>query len=234
MSPILVPSLVALRSEFNTVSPGRDKRSDGWLGDRAHALTPSDHNPDETGRTPYEDADHVDEVHAIDIDDSGPWPRPGWFDETIERIRTFHQQGKDNRLQNIIRNRRVASRSWGWTWRPYDGSNPHTEHAHFSARYTTAQERDTSPWGVAMLLTDDDKQWIKRTIEAAVEARMGDIVQRYRPDGSRVPADDPNPFMTVASGVQYCARDTGMIRHEIEDIVIPALQRIEVAVTKEG
>jgi len=85
-----------------------------------------------------------------------------------------------------------------------------------------------------MLLTDDDKQWIKRTIEAAVEARMGDIVQRYRPDGSRVPADDPNPRMTVASGVQYCARDTGMIRHEIEDIVIPALQRIEVAVTKEG
>jgi hypothetical protein len=37
---------------------------------------------------------------------------------------------------------------------PYTGTSAHTEHAHFSARYTTAQESDTSPWG--LLLEDDD------------------------------------------------------------------------------
>ena len=44
--------------------------------------------------------------------------------------------------------RRIASRSWGWTWRDYTEDDPHINHAHFSARYTTAQEADTRPWGV--------------------------------------------------------------------------------------
>src|SRR6185312_13744582 len=33
--------------------------------------------------------------------------------------------------------------------------DPHTNHAHFSSRYTTAQENDTSPWGVADGNEDD-------------------------------------------------------------------------------
>lgn len=147
MAPVLVPCLIALRAEFNAVSPDRDKASDGWLGDRAHALSSSDHNGDESGNTPYEDADNVDEVHGLDIDDTGPWP---WtFDAKIEHIRAAHAAGRDDRLQNIIRNGRIASRSWGWAWRAYAGSNGHYQHCHFSARYATAQESDVSPWGVA-------------------------------------------------------------------------------------
>ncbi len=146
---ILVPCLVSLRDEFNAVSPRRDRSSDGWLGDQRHALTSSDHNGDESGRTPYEDADLVDEVHGLDVDDSGPWPSVGWFDRKVEEIVTAHWAGRDDRLQNVIRNGRIASRTWGWTWRTYTGPNGHYEHAHFSSRYTTAQENDTSPWGVA-------------------------------------------------------------------------------------
>jgi len=146
---VLVPCLVALREEFNRVSPTRDKASDGSIGDAAHAQDSSDHNPDETGKTPFTDSDAVNEVHAIDIDDSGPWPAPGWFDAKVEAIRRAHAEGRDVRLQNIIRNGRIASRSWGWAWRPYTGANPHDKHAHFSARYTTEQENDTRPWGVA-------------------------------------------------------------------------------------
>jgi hypothetical protein len=142
----LVPCLVSLRGEFNAAAPGRDKASDGWLGDAAHRRSSSDHNPDESGTTPYEDADNVDEVHALDVDDTGPWP---WsFDAKVEHIRREHAAGRDNRLQNIIRNGKIASRSWGWEWRDYDGANGHYQHAHFSARYTTAAENDTSPWGV--------------------------------------------------------------------------------------
>jgi hypothetical protein len=140
--------LDSLRGEFNLMSPNRDKRSDGWVGDRAHAMNSSDHNGDESGNTPYEDADNVDEVHGLDVDDTGPWPREGWFDEKIRTIVDNHRRGLDNRLQNVIRNGRIASRSWGWAWRTYGGSNGHYEHAHFSARYTTAQENDVSPWGV--------------------------------------------------------------------------------------
>lgn len=215
--PILVPCLVSLRGEFNEVGPRRDKASDGWLGDRAHALNSSDHNPDESGRTPYEDADNVDEVHGLDVDDTGPWGNGFSFDVGVELIRLRHQRGEDDRLQNIIRNGRIASRSWGWTWRTYSGSNGHYEHGHFSARYTTAQERDVSPWGLVeewgdMALSDDDKAWIKATVDAAVDRRVGDVVPRLGPDRKPLPAGAGNPTMAVNSALFYLARDLADIK----------------------
>jgi hypothetical protein len=150
---ILVPCLVTLRSEFNELSPGRDKASDGSIGDATHAGESSDHNPDETGNTPYEDADNKNEVHAIDVDNN--LRKSGWtMDRALEIIILRHRNGQDDRLQNVIYNRRIWSRSWGWTARAYTGASAHTEHAHFSARYTTAQESDTRPWG--LLQGDDD------------------------------------------------------------------------------
>ena len=158
---ILVPCLVSLRQEFNRLAPTRDKTSDGSIGDAAHAGEPSDHNPDETGRTPYSDADHINEVHAIDIDRD--LRKPGWsMNKCLEIIITRHRAGHDNRLQNVIYNRRIWSRSWGWTARAFTGANAHTEHAHFSARYTTAQERDTRPWGL-LEGEDDDMATITQT-----------------------------------------------------------------------
>ncbi len=147
---VLVPCLVALRAEFNRLNPARDKASDGWIGNPAHAASSSDHNPDESGKTPYEDDDFTDEVHALDVDDSDV---P--MEKAVQTIVGNHRAGRDDRLQNVIYNRRVWSRSWGWTEKPYTGANAHTEHAHFSARYTTAQENDVSPWGVAALAEDD-------------------------------------------------------------------------------
>src|SRR5919112_6383285 len=139
VSWILVPCLVSLRNEFNAVAPRRDRTSDGSIGDPAHAQTSSDHNPDETGNTPYEDADSRNEVHAIDVDKD--LRKPGWsMQKCVEIIVVRHRTARDNRLQNVIYNRRIWSRSWGWTARAYTGSNPHDKHAHFSSRYTTAQE----------------------------------------------------------------------------------------------
>jgi hypothetical protein len=144
---ILVPCLVSLRDEFTVLAPARDRSSDGSIGDDAHASSSSDHNPDETGATPSEDADSRNEVHAIDVD--ADLRKPGWsMAKAVEVIVTRHRDGRDNRLQNVIYNRRIWSRSWGWTARTYTGSNPHDKHAHFSSRYTTAQESDTRSWGL--------------------------------------------------------------------------------------
>ncbi len=168
MAWVLVPCLVSLRTEFNALAPSRDKSSDGSIGDRAHASSSSDHNPDETGATPYEDADSLDEVHAIDVDVD--LRVDGWsMAKSVEVIVRRHRTGADDRLQNVIYNRRIWSRSWGWTAREYTGSNPHDHHAHFSSRYTTAQERDTSAWGLleeddTMALTDADVQKIASKI----------------------------------------------------------------------
>ncbi|MEV6345279.1 hypothetical protein [Actinoplanes sp. NPDC051851] len=169
---ILVPCLVTLRTEFNRLAPDRDHASDGSIGDAAHASSSSDHNPDETGATPYEDADAKNEVHAIDVDSD--LRRSGWtMKRAVDVIVGRHRAGKDDRLQNVIYNRKIASRSWGWTWRDYDGSSPHTEHAHFSARYTTAQESDTSPWGLLEEDDDMDQATFTKYLENAL--KDGDV-----------------------------------------------------------
>lgn len=195
----LVPCLVALRDEFNRLAPNRDKASDGSVGDTSHAGNSSDHNPDETGNTPTEDADSKNEVHAIDVD--AGLRKAGWsMERCVEIIVTRHRQGDDDRLQNVIYNRRIWSRSRGWTARPYTGANAHTEHAHFSARYTTAQEADTRPWG---LLEEDvmtPAEFVKLLENAAVRKALavavlntddvvpapGDPKPGTNPDGTKV------------------------------------------------
>ena len=158
---ILVPCLVSLRTEFDTLAPARDRSSDGSIGDAAHAQTSSDHNPDETGATPYEDSDSRNEVHAIDVDKD--LNKAGWsMEKAVEIIVTRHRAGRDDRLQNVIFNRRIWSRSWSWTAREYTGSNHHDKHAHFSARYTTTQESDTRAWGL-LEAEDDDMATITQT-----------------------------------------------------------------------
>lgn len=146
--PILVPCLALLRTEVNTLAPARDKGADGWIGDAAHRKVSSDHNPDETGKTPHEDADNVDEVHALDVDATGPWPAGKDLTWMVETIRGRALRGLEDRLQYIIWQHRIASKDTGWGWHGYTGTDPHTGHAHFSAVYTSAQEADVRPWGL--------------------------------------------------------------------------------------
>ena len=156
---VLVPCLVQGRSEFNAVEPNRDKGADGSIGDTAHADRSSDHNPDETGATPSEDSDRINEVHALDIDSSGPWPdgkggqEGGWFDRKIKAIVADQRElwlSADDKcwLQNIIWRGKVYSLSNDWKPVPHTGADGHFDHAHFSARYITSCENDTRPWGV--------------------------------------------------------------------------------------
>lgn len=160
----LVPCLVTLRGEFNAVAPGRDKGSDGSIGDSNHKSS-SDHTPDEDSDILRDhDADTKNEVHALDIDSTGPWPGgAAWFDAAIKAIVDRHRRGDDDRLQYVIWNHMIANASIdNWRWRTYTSTtDPHTDHAHFSSRYTSAQEADTRPWGVKGILEMelDDLLW---------------------------------------------------------------------------
>ncbi|WP_328462292.1 hypothetical protein OHA21_34830 [Actinoplanes sp. NBC_00393] len=155
----LVPSLVRLRTDFNTVFPGRDKSSDGWIGDTAHQGRDSDHNPDERNL-----------VHAIDVDanlGSGVDMR-----DVVEFIVARCRSGKEKRLTYVIHDRTIWSATQGWTARRYSGDNPHTAHAHFSAGDTPARERDTGTWHleeVPVALTAADKKWIADQIAVTMK-----------------------------------------------------------------
>ena len=142
---ILIPCLKALFAEFDRIAPSRDRASDGSLGDQAHQHEVSDHNADEVGSVPIHDADHINEVHAIDVDNN-----LRESDLTMEKVVQFLlgrcRSGAEKRLRYIIYNRRIWSASSGWVQKAYTGASPHTEHAHFSASYETNLEADTSSW----------------------------------------------------------------------------------------
>lgn len=178
----LVPCLVSLRAEFNALASNRDKSSDGAIGDANHTSS-SDHTPDEQSSVLRgKDADAVNEVHAVDVDSD--LRLAGWsMDRVVQIIVTRHRLGLDDRLQNCIYMRKIYSRSWGWTARAYTGASPHDHHAHFSSRYDTKSESDTSPWGLLAANTDqeddvlnaDDKKWLSAEIRAQVTAALGPV-----------------------------------------------------------
>lgn len=129
MSWELSPSLARAREEANRIAPHRSKRSDGTIGDPAHAARASDHNPGARNR-----------VHALDLTHD---PANGWdVGERFEQLR----RNQDRRVKYLIFDRRIASAERGWGWRPYTGSNPHTTHGHISIWSTVAAETDTRPW----------------------------------------------------------------------------------------
>lgn len=210
---ILVPSLVSLRNEFTALAPERDKTSDGSIGDPAHASSSSDHNPDETGATPYEDSDRTNEVHAIDVDKD--LNRPGWtMERAVQVIVREHKAGRDNRLQYVIFNRRIWSRSWSWTERVYDGPNPHDKHAHFSCRYTTAQESDTSPWGLLLEgeeVTENDIEKIADRVMAKLmdAASNGSAGLGFRLRGLpwQYPVDEGKSALAAFNELRQTAKD---------------------------
>lgn len=135
----LVPCLVKLRAEFNALAPDRDKASDGWIGDPAHAARTSDHNPDLRGL-----------VHAIDVDVD--LRRPGLsMEKVVQLVLARCQDGRERRLRYIIYNRRIWSASNGWRQQAYTGANAHDHHAHFSASHDPAREESTAPWNLEAL-----------------------------------------------------------------------------------
>jgi len=166
---VLIPAGVKLRSDFDEIAPGRDKTSDGWIGDAAHQQETSDHNPDETGSVPIHDADRVNEVHAIDVDND-----LRESDLTMEKVVQFFlrrcRNGLETRFRYIIYNRRIWQASNDWKQRAYTGSSPHTEHAHFSFSYDSGKEADTHSYhlgDIPMALTAEDKAWLAELVDDA-------------------------------------------------------------------
>jgi len=171
---ILVPCLVKLRSEFNIIAPNRLKDSDGSVGDDAHQDSQSDHNPDETGNVPIRDADRVNEVHAIDVDKDLNVPGLS-MEEVVQFLLARCRAGTENRLRYIIFNRRIWSAGNGWRQDPYTGKNAHTEHAHFSASYTSGREADIRSWhleDIPVTITSEDLNKIRTVIREEVDKRV--------------------------------------------------------------
>jgi hypothetical protein len=160
-----VPCLVELAEEFDTIGPRRDTASDGSIGDTAHKSRSSNHNRDDaTGsKTPQSDSDGRPDIRAIDVDDSGPWLNGADMNKATELIVGRCRSGVENRLVEVIYNRRAAYASNGWKWIAYNGANAHTEHAHFGAKADTGRlENDRRPWGLVEKWGGDGDMLVKK------------------------------------------------------------------------
>ncbi len=115
---IVAPCLDTWLAQINKFAPRRSKKSDGSIGDAAHAETNSQHNPKLLPffATPL--------VRARDFTHD---PIGGfncvWFVSELAKIR-------DPRVKYIIWDWRI----WypGTGWQKYDGRNGHTAHCHVS------------------------------------------------------------------------------------------------------
>jgi hypothetical protein len=141
----LAGSLVALKRDVDAHWPGRDKRSDGGIGDEAHQAKGSatDHNPwlNNTVRA-YDFTVAQAGVNGID---------GAWF---AEQLRQAGQAG-DYRLSGntgdtadngyVIYNRKITSPDFS-RWVDYNGPDPHTNHVHVSVTRLVAGYEDLSAW----------------------------------------------------------------------------------------
>lgn len=157
---VLTKGGVKLRDQINKRWPKRDKRSDGWIGDRAHAARISDHNPDRKGI-----------VRAIDIDENlgiGVLRNGRQARILADQLLDYAASGLPgaDRLKYVVYENRIASgtyRSVWWKWRP--GSWGHTAHIHVS--FTSEADTDDRVWPLPCLTSD---RQIARRWAAALKA----------------------------------------------------------------
>jgi hypothetical protein len=126
----IAKSLGMLRRQVNDRWPGRDKSSDGWIGDAAHKASKSDHNPNA-----------ADVVQALDLThDPAHGPDARALAEALIASR-------DPRIKYIISNAEIVSAKMRpWRWRPYSGVNAHRYHVHISVDDDPALYDDARPW----------------------------------------------------------------------------------------
>jgi peptidoglycan hydrolase-like protein with peptidoglycan-binding domain len=133
----LSPSLAGLRTEIDTLWPGRDRSSDGAIGDARHRRSTNSHNP--AGHPGGPAYGTRGAVHALDITARG-----------IDVDRVLRAVIGDSRVWYVIHDGRIWSRTRGWAPRAFSG-DPHRSHLHINLREDSQgaalrAETDTRPW----------------------------------------------------------------------------------------
>lgn len=189
-------SLIVLRAQVNAIAPGRSKKSDGTICDDLHE-SDSDHCPHFVANVGAEMVTALDLTHD---------PTGGFDSYLFAEVLRIH---RDQRIKYVISNRRkfssYATSSYpAWTWRPYSGSDPHTNHVHISVLDAPISDT-TTPWNLEGFASDmtPGQQYVLHVINYRIDAiiHMRPIcnVPAYTAsDGSKFPAITETNQLAVA------------------------------------
>lgn len=120
------------RDQLDKRFPNRDRRSDGWIGDRAHASRFSYHNPDRNGI-----------VWALDVDENlgqGSWRNGRAAKRLADQLLAYARSGLpgSDRVLHVVYENQVASGTYRASWWRWRGSGyGHTFHIHITFREGT-------------------------------------------------------------------------------------------------
>jgi hypothetical protein len=98
------------------------------------------------------------------------------MEKVVQFLLARCRSGAERRLRYIIWNRRIWSASSDWVQKTYTGASAHTEHAHFSASYTSSLEASTASWhleDIPVALTAADKA-------ALIDGVADEVMKRLR------------------------------------------------------
>lgn len=162
-----------MRRQTDEAFPGRDRTSDGGIGDEAHRLKTSGHNPDDTpGSKPAwnSDPDTLPEWRAWDMD--ADLRTPGvTTQQYVDHVR--HLDGLATVVRYLIFNGKIYHEDDGFAPARYAGADPHTSHVHVEGAWTQTGDNNTTfnfrLEEIPVALTPEDKAWISAEIRDAVK-----------------------------------------------------------------
>ena len=153
--PRLCAAGVTLRDQVNQKWPKRDKASDGWIGDAAHAAR---EGWGTNGRGSYHNPDPNGIVHAIDLDEDflGKGKGEKTAKEFAEQLATYCREGKDGgRIAHIVYEDKVASGTAN-NWHFRGSGYGHKHHIHIS--FTNKANTDGSKFRLPIFSSETDNK----------------------------------------------------------------------------
>lgn len=148
---VVVLALRALDAEITEVAPKRTLPT-WFLGDAAHRMHRSSHNPDDTKGSLAEDSDSDNIADIRGGDYRLPLNASFTAEELVQLLVKLCRQGKITWIKYIIFNGRIWTASTGWVTRVYTGSNKHNHHFHVSCKPDTKSENSTAKVGLYILI----------------------------------------------------------------------------------
>lgn len=142
---------VRLRDQVDAQWPKRDKRSDGWIGDRAHTQRESDHNP--VGGI----------VYAIDLDENmgKGRARNGRTAQLLaDQLIAYAASGLpgSKRLKYVVYEGKIASPTYKATWWKWRGGKNWGHYQHIHVSFTTLAKHDNTIYPLPVLTNNPAKK----------------------------------------------------------------------------